>query len=482
MCEYTYENGKKCRLKPLEGSKYCALHIPREEGEALYGEKIKEIKREAFERRLKTGQTYFEGVDLYDVAIKDYTNEKFLVFKNSTITNLITDASTVKGIILINSKIERVVIFESTLETVLVKNSTIFGLNILRTEFSSHIAIRESEVKYLMINSTRYTPKEEKGEDKAYGETERIVGNIEISNLTGVRRIGINTRYPLLREILKEHGINVSESKERSVRARNLIIRDVSFDVSPRYKRRVRLTVAGFHGRLHLENLEVFGHVEIRRSYLVSPEFVHVKVESNLILRNSSIHTDSTWNMTVLPNLLIELEVGGFVIVEDCRFNSPRAEELFYRLARTSWEKSGDFDRADEYYYLEMLAKRKAKLQSRKRGLKKLINTAEVWFEWLFADLTCKYGTDWKRPILLWLAAVNVFFPLLFWATKSVEGLSNSLSFLDYEYFSIVTATTLGYGDYHPFGVGRIIASVEALFGMFMWAVFLTVFARKYMR
>lgn len=29
MCEYTYENGKKCRLKPLEGSKYCALHIPR---------------------------------------------------------------------------------------------------------------------------------------------------------------------------------------------------------------------------------------------------------------------------------------------------------------------------------------------------------------------------------------------------------------------------------------------------------------------
>lgn len=303
MCEYIYENGKKCRLKPLEGSKYCVLHIPREEGEVLYGERLKEIKKEAFEKRLKVGQTYFEGVDLYDVAIKDFTAEKVLVFKNSRVTNLIMDASLVRGgLIMINSKVERVVIFESSLETILIKNSSIFGLNILRTEFSSHISIRDSEVKYLMINSTRYRPKEEVGEEKAYGETERIVGNIEISSLTGVRRIGINTRYPLLREILREHGVNVSESRERSVRARNLIIRDVSFDVSPRYKRRVRLTVAGFHGRLHLENLEVFGHIEIRKSYLVSPEFVHVKVESNLVLRSTSIHTDSTWGgMTVLP-------------------------------------------------------------------------------------------------------------------------------------------------------------------------------------
>ncbi|MEO2152444.1 MAG: potassium channel family protein, partial [Thermococcus sp.] len=125
---------------------------------------------------------------------------------------------------------------------------------------------------------------------------------------------------------------------------------------------------------------------------------------------------------------------------------------------------------------------RKARLLSRRRGLRKLLDRVEVVFEWLFADLTCKYGTDWKRPIMIWLFIVNILFPVLFFATKSVQGLSSSLSFLDYEYFSIVTATTLGYGDYHPIGVGRVIASVEALFGMFMWAVFLTVFARKYMR
>ena len=483
MCEYTYENGMKCRLKPLNGSKYCALHIPREEGEALYGDELKEIKREAFERRLKSGQSYFEGVDLYDVNIKNYESDKVLVFKNSRISNLILDGSSVKGLILINSKLERVVIFEAKLETILVKNSEVFGLNILRTDFSNHISVRDSRVRYLMINSTQYVSQGEKEkEENVYGDSEKVLGTIELSGLTNVRKIGLNLRYPLLREILKEHGISFSERRMRTIRVRGLIIRDVSFDVSPRYKRRVRLAIAGFHGNLHLENLEVFGHVEIRRSRLISPEFVHVRIESNFVLRRSSIHTDAAWGVMVLPNLPIELEVNGFIIVDECHFNSPHAEKLFYRLARTSWERSGDREKADEYYYLEMVASRKVKRLSRKKGVKKLFSWMEVAFEWLFADLTCRYGTDWKRPIVLWLSAVNGIFPVLFWLTKSVEGFAGSLDFLDYEYFSIVTATTLGYGDYHPLGIGRVIASVEALFGMFMWAVFLTVFARKYMR
>ncbi|NJE79655.1 two pore domain potassium channel family protein, partial [Thermococcus sp. GR4] len=57
MCEYTYESGKRCRLKSLEGSKYCALHISYDEGERLFGEDIKRIKEEAFLKRLKEGQT-----------------------------------------------------------------------------------------------------------------------------------------------------------------------------------------------------------------------------------------------------------------------------------------------------------------------------------------------------------------------------------------------------------------------------------------
>jgi len=478
MCEYVYENGKKCRLKPLEGSKYCPLHVPYEEGEALLGERIREVKDEAFQKRLRMGQSYFEGVYLYDITIRDYRSERVLVFRNSRVKSLVIENSEFKGLILLNSTIERLILFQARIEFLLVKGSTVYGLNVLRVDFSSHVTVKDSSVKYLMVNSTQYTGD---GGEEEYGERDAR-GVIEFSGLRDVRRIGINTRYPLLRKILEEHGVNISEGGRRKVRVKSLVIRDVYFDTAPRFKRQVRLTVAGFRGNLVLENLDVFGHVEIKLSHLKSPEFVHVLIHSNLILRRSRVEVDPAWRMTVLPSLPVDLSVQGFMIIEDCQFNSPHAEEVFYRLARTSWEKSGDFERADEYYYREMVARRRVRFLSRRRGLKKLFDRAEVVFEWLFADLTCRYGTDWKRPIIIWLLAVNVFFPLLFFLTGSVRGLSQSMSFLDYEYFSIVTATTLGYGDYHPVGVGRAIASLEALFGMFMWAVFLTVFARKYMR
>jgi len=480
MCEYTYENGKKCRLKPIEGSKYCALHIPFEEGEKLFGEEIKRIKEEAFQRRLRAGQTYFEGVYLYDVKLESVSFEKPVVFKNSVIRTVLFDTVKLPGITFYGSHVGRLIIFESSFGTFLFSNSGAFGLNIMRSEFSNSIYVKDSSVKYLMVNSTEYVGEGSESEAEYGGG--RVLGSIEFSNLSEVRRLGINVRYPLLRRILEEHGIKPSTTSERSVKATSLILRDVEFDQSARFKRQVRLSIRRFHGNLVIENLNVFGHAEIMGSWLKNPEFVHTRVMGNMIFRKTSFHGDFAWNTTVLPNVPVELSVEGFVELEDCRFTSHRAAEIFYRLARISWERNGDFDRADAYYYREMVAKRGSRLSGRRRGLKKLLLQVEVAFEWLFADLTCKYGTDWKRPILIWLAAVNLFFPLLYLLTKSVEGLSSTMGVLDYEYFSVVTATTLGYGDYHPIGVGRAIASLEALFGMFMWAVFLTVFARKYMR
>ncbi|MEO2152445.1 MAG: two pore domain potassium channel family protein, partial [Thermococcus sp.] len=323
------------------------------EGESLLGESIKELKAETFQRRLKVGQSYFEGVYLYDVSIKDYRSERILVFKNSQIKSLIIEDSNFKGLVLLNSTVDRVILFQSKVEVILVKGSTVFGLNVLRVDFSSNISIRDSSVKYLMVNSTQYVGE---GEEETYGGRS-AKGLIELSGLRDVRRIGINTRYPLLRKILEEHGVNVSEAGRRTVKVRSLVIRDVSFDTAPRFKRQVRLSITGFSGNLVLENLDVFGHVEVKWSHLKNPEFVHVLIHSNLIIRKSHVNVESTWTVTALPSLPLELAVEGFMIIEDCRFNNPYAEEVFYRLARTSWERSGDFERADQYYYLEMVAR-----------------------------------------------------------------------------------------------------------------------------
>ncbi|GAB6135391.1 hypothetical protein JCM16307_09400 [Thermococcus prieurii] len=63
MCEYTYSDGSKCCEKPLEGSKYCALHIGFEEGERFFGrEKLEELKLNAVAEKLRRRDFNFEGV------------------------------------------------------------------------------------------------------------------------------------------------------------------------------------------------------------------------------------------------------------------------------------------------------------------------------------------------------------------------------------------------------------------------------------
>jgi len=50
-------------------------------------------------------------------------------------------------------------------------------------------------------------------------------------------------------------------------------------------------------------------------------------------------------------------------------------------------------------------------------------------------------------------------------------------------YFSFVTFTTLGYGDVRPCeGVGRVLASAEAVFGFVLMSLFLVCFVRKFSR
>ncbi|MBU7045430.1 MAG: two pore domain potassium channel family protein, partial [Theionarchaea archaeon] len=50
-------------------------------------------------------------------------------------------------------------------------------------------------------------------------------------------------------------------------------------------------------------------------------------------------------------------------------------------------------------------------------------------------------------------------------------------------YYSVVTFTTLGYGDIHPIGhLSHAIAFSEAFTGAFFIALFVVVFARKMMR
>jgi len=60
---------------------------------------------------------------------------------------------------------------------------------------------------------------------------------------------------------------------------------------------------------------------------------------------------------------------------------------------------------------------------------------------------------------------------------------SEDVSFLAYLYYSVVTFTTLGYGDFSPLvGVSRFISAAQAILGLFFTSLFLVTFVRKFSR
>lgn len=64
----------------------------------------------------------------------------------------------------------------------------------------------------------------------------------------------------------------------------------------------------------------------------------------------------------------------------------------------------------------------------------------------------------------------------------STTGLENLLTiFLESLYFSVVTFTTLGYGDWNPLGYAKGLAMAESLIGTFIASLLIYVLARRVM-
>lgn len=167
------------------------------------------------------------------------------------------------------------------------------------------------------------------------------------------------------------------------------------------------------------------------------------------------------------------------------------AEDI-YRSLKLWYTNAGMYDIAGQFFYREMEARRKIvqdqivqQLRVNKAsGLKHIIlklkgTTFYLLWAWVL-KLLCGYGEKPKRVVIF--AASFIFSLALayyFWGS-----FVDAKSFADTLYYSVVSFTALGYGQWapQPTDWAQGMGAVEAVIGVFSMALFLVTFTRKMTR
>jgi uncharacterized protein YjbI with pentapeptide repeats len=158
-----------------------------------------------------------------------------------------------------------------------------------------------------------------------------------------------------------------------------------------------------------------------------------------------------------------------------------QAEEI-YRDLRKHSEQEGMFTLSGQLIQKELTMRRlQLPRYSSQRFFSKLV------------DIFCGYGEAPLRIIgisivlIICCAFIYMFTGLNF--AGEIQTLEADLSFEQNSeiffsslYYSVVTFTTLGYGDYTPVGISRAVAAFEAFTGSFTIALFVVVFVKKMTR
>ena len=184
----------------------------------------------------------------------------------------------------------------------------------------------------------------------------------------------------------------------------------------------------------------------------------------------------------------------NLISLDRVKISVPQYADTLFRKAKVLWHREGNYIEEGKAHYQEMDYIRKQKRW----------DIRYIWAN-LFHRLLHGYGEKPHR-VILWAVAIVIACALLFMnfgigeTRLFVENLPTynifkilpklyTFSLTDlanigrYFYFSVVTFTTLGYGDLRPVHpISHLISSIEAFTGMFMMALFVLTFGRKWRR
>ncbi|MFC1786574.1 potassium channel family protein [Halobacteriota archaeon] len=435
-CEYVFHNKEKCVENVLKNSEFCILHIDLpEDEESEEFKKINESKKKKVEEKVSKEDFNFEGVKLLEI---DFSGMK-------------------------------------------IKNDIDFNHSVIRKNalfIKATIGGDARFIKATIGGDARFIKATIGGDARFGGAT--IDGYARFGGAT----IGKSARFEgaTIGKSARFEGATIGKSARfgRVRIGRNAWFKGAMICLDAWFKGAI------IGGDAWFEGAKIGGNVR----------FEGATIGLNAGFKGAKICKDASFDRT---------KIGEKIEFKGTTFKNPEAQKNACRTAKNIWAKSGDREEEDYYHYHEMEAKRKQKYKEfslkpflkliRKLRLEKLISNHIEFFEekrsiyYGFLDLPIQYifgyGIYPFRVIAAWGLTV-LLFALYFWIFNGVgrvgNGVENAESFLENLYFSIFTATTLGYGDYRPNPGHQLMAGILAIFGTFMWAAFITIFARKYMR
>lgn len=240
-------------------------------------------------------------------------------------------------------------------------------------------------------------------------------------------------------------------------------------------------------------------HANLHNAHLFKADLRHANlmkaVLSHTTLNQARFHGANMLGTDFYKTKLEHVYWGGSIYQEYAGNHAKRqgnllkAQNLFfegeevYRALRKVAEEHKFAADASDFFYKEMLM-RHNQYQRYTRN----------WLKSLMLNFTTGYGEKPFRVfflafVIIWMCAIGYFFSgidadgtlLRFNETFSFK--ENVFQFFECLYFSIVTFTTLGYGDIRPVGwITRTMAASEAFLGAFTTALFVVIFVRKVMR
>lgn len=164
-------------------------------------------------------------------------------------------------------------------------------------------------------------------------------------------------------------------------------------------------------------------------------------------------------------------QIGEEISIRDAFYEDPETQVRVNRFARKNRENASDKENADYYYYHEMSGKRKQKYEIFR------------YLEYIFIELIFGYGVNPLRTFIIMLGIILVFAGIYSSGNAIlIDGNFTNLPFSSYLYFSTTTALTPGFAGYSIQPQYQFLATIEAIFGTFMWASFVVIFSRKFLR